>query len=188
MNQLDKITQKLIELDENSLKAKLAIQEQQITNSLTSRSGSFLDSLEVGLMVVTRCEFDQNTINFGDRLFQKLSVRTHQLMCSDWFDDQELKQKIKDTYQENPDKAVALLAQVLASHLGLVSSISMIVAVLIIKTLASATNGISSATSETIFELWKTKKNHFIDSPDLSISEIISSAAIATQSTLFFRP
>ncbi|SKB11122.1 conserved hypothetical protein [Planktothrix sp. PCC 11201] len=181
MSQLDKITQKLIELDEDILKAQLAIQEQQITNSLTSRLWYFFDGLEVELMVAPKGGFDQNTINFGDRLFKKLSVRAHHLMCSDLFDDQELKQKIQATYQENSDKAAALLAPALASHLGLVSSISMILAVLIIKTLASATTSISSATYETIFELWKTKISYSIDSPDLSISEIISSAAIATQ-------
>lgn len=37
MNQLDGITQKLIELDEDTLKAQLAIQEEEIADESTSR-------------------------------------------------------------------------------------------------------------------------------------------------------
>ncbi|CAD5980098.1 MULTISPECIES: hypothetical protein [Planktothrix] len=179
MNQLDGIAQKLIELDEDTLKAQLAIQEQEIADESTSRSASSLDSLEAALIATPRGGFDPEIINAGDRFFQKLNVKAYQLMCSDLFDDQELKQKIQDAYKENSDKAAALLAPVLASQLGLASSVAVLLAVLIIKTLSSATTGISSATSDTICELWKTKVDDSIDNPQVSGSETISSEAIA---------
>ncbi|MBE9144271.1 hypothetical protein [Planktothrix mougeotii] len=153
----NEFAQKLIELDEDTLKAQLAIQEQELANESTSRSASSLDSLEAALTATPKSGFDQETINAGDRFFQKLNVKAYQLMCSDLFGDQELKQKIQAIYQENSEKATVLLAPILASHLGLASSIAVILAVLIIKTISSATSGISSATSETVCELWKTK-------------------------------
>ena len=101
-------------------------------------------------------------------------------MCSDLFDDQELKQKILVAYKENSEKAAALLAPILASHLGLASSIAVLLAVLIVKTISSATSGISSATSETVCELWKTKVDESTESPTLSAPETVSPSAIAT--------
>ncbi len=165
MTQLDEIIPKLIELDEDTLKAQLAIQEQEIANDATPRSASSLDSLEAALIATPRGGFDQDTIKVGDRFFQKLNVKAYQLMCSDLFADQELKQKIQDTYKENSDKAAVLLAPVLSSHLGLASSVAVLLAVLIIKTLSSATLGISSATSDTICELWKTQVDEPTDNP-----------------------
>ncbi|MFM6454707.1 MAG: hypothetical protein ACKPH7_23210, partial [Planktothrix sp.] len=116
----------------------------------------------------------QETVKAGDRFFQKLNIKAYQLMCSDLFDDQELKQKILVAYKENSEKATALLAPILASHLGLASSIAVLMAVLIIKTIGSATFGVSSATSETVCELWKTKVD---ESLTLSAPETVSSAA-----------
>ena len=173
----DEFAKQLIELDEETLKAQLAIQEQEIANGATSRSASSLESLEEALIATPRGGFDEETINAGDRFFQKLSAKAYQLMCSDLFDDQELKQKIQAAYQENSEKVAALLAPILASHLGLASSVAVLLAVLIIKTLGSATFGVSSATSETVCELWKTKVDKFTESPTLSVPETVSSAA-----------
>ena len=161
----DEFAQKLIKLDEDTLKAQLAIQEQELANESTSRSASSLDSLEAALMATPRGGFDQEIVNVGDRFFQKLNVKAYQLLCSDLFADQELKQKIQAAYQESSEKVVALLAPILASHLGLASSIAVLLAVLIIKTIGSATFGVSSATSETVCELWKTKVDNFTPQP-----------------------
>lgn len=171
----DEFAKQLIELDEETLKAQLAIQEQELANESTSRSASSLESLEEALIATPRGGFDQETIKAGDRFFQKLNVKAYQLMCSDLFDDQELKQKLQAAYQENSDKAAVLLAPLLASHLGLVSSVAVLLAVLIIKTLGSATFGVSSATSETICELWKTKVDDSTDQPTLSGLETATS-------------
>ncbi|MFM6196139.1 MAG: hypothetical protein ACKPEN_16405 [Planktothrix sp.] len=176
----DEFAKQLIELDEETLKAQLAIQEQELAKESTSRSASSLESLEEALIATPRGGFDQETVKAGDRFFQKLNIKAYQLMCSDLFDDQELKQKILVAYKENSEKAAALLAPILASHLGLASSIAVLLAVLIVKTISSATSGISSATSETVCELWKTKVDESTESPTLSAPETVSPSAIAT--------
>ncbi|MFZ1029902.1 MAG: hypothetical protein WAN66_27165, partial [Limnoraphis robusta] len=85
MSKLDEVIEKLMELDEDSLKAQLAVQEQQIANNDdTSRSPSSLDSLdslEEELKATPRSGYDQETINAGDRFFQKLNAKAYKLMC-----------------------------------------------------------------------------------------------------------
>ncbi|MFM6192776.1 hypothetical protein, partial [Planktothrix sp.] len=101
----DEFAKQLIELDEETLKAQLAIQEQELAKESTSRSASSLESLEEALIATPRGGFDQETVKAGDRFFQKLNIKAYQLMCSDLFDDQELKQKILVAYKENSEKA-----------------------------------------------------------------------------------
>lgn len=187
MSQLDEITQQLIEFDEDVLKAQLAIQEQQITNSARSSSGSSLDSLEVELMVAPRGGFDQNTIEIGDRLFQKLNVKAYQLMCSELFDDQLIQTqcqtlltenlgKVAGEFKNNLGKLAGALTPILATNLQLAYPIAAILAVLIIK-------AISSATAETVCEVWKGKIDQSTETPNsqLSVVETPGSEPIANQ-------
>jgi hypothetical protein len=153
MSQLDEIIEKLMELDEDSLKAQLAIQKQKLANDSTSRSPSrspssdSLDSLQEALMATDRGGFSQEIINAGNRLFPSLNDQAYQLMCSNLFKDQDFKLKILDAYKKNSDQAAVLLTPMLASHLGLASSMAAPLAVLIIKTVFSGVSTIASATS-----------------------------------------
>ncbi|SKB13870.1 conserved hypothetical protein [Planktothrix sp. PCC 11201] len=159
----DEFAQKIIELDEDTLKAQLAIQEQELANESTSRSASSLESLEEALIATPRGGFDEEIINAGDRLFQKLNVKAYQLMCTDIFDDQEIQTQFQSLLQENLGKVAGgfkanlgklagALTPILATNLHLAYPIAAILAALIIKT-------ISSATAETICEVWKGKVN-----------------------------
>lgn len=187
MTQLDEITQKLIELDEDTLKAQLAIQEQELATGAISRSGSSLDSLEEALMVIPRSGFDQEIVNVGDRFFQKLNVKAYQLMCSELFDDQAIQTqcqalltenlgKVAGEVKNNLGKLAGALTPILATNLQLAYPIAAILAVLIIKT-------ISSATSETICEVWKSKIDQSTETPNSELSkvEMSGSEAIANQ-------
>lgn len=187
MTQLDEITQKLIELDEDTLKAQLAIQEQELATGAISRSGSSLDSLEEALMVIPRSGFDQEIVNVGDRFFQKLNVKAYQLMCSELFDDQAIQiqcqalltenlGKVAGEVKNNLGKLAGALTPILATNLQLAYPIAAILAVLIIKT-------ISSATSETICEVWKSKIDQSTETPNSELSkvEMSGSEAIANQ-------
>lgn len=181
MSQLDEVIEKLMELDEDSLKAQLAVQEQQIANNDdTSRSPSSLDSLdslEEELKATPRGGYDQEKIDAGDRFFQKLNAKAYKLMCSDLFDEQIIQTqsqallkehlgKVAGKFKENWGTAAQALIPFLAANLQLAYPIAAILAVLIIKT-------ISSATSETICEVWKSKVNESeISNPQASITEM----------------
>lgn len=179
MSKLDEVIEKLMELDEDSLKAKLAVQEQQIANDATSRSPSSLDSLdslEEELKATPRSGYDQETINAGDRFFQKLNEKAYKLMCSELFDEQIIKTqsqallkehlgKVAGKFKENWGTATKALIPFLADNFNLAYPIAAILAVLIIKT-------ISSATSETICEVWKSKVNESeISNPQITTTE-----------------
>ena len=72
MNQLDGITQKLIELDEDTLKAQLAIQEEEIADESTSRSASSLESLEARVRKAEKQKHEQSLTqikNIKSKLF-----------------------------------------------------------------------------------------------------------------------
>lgn len=83
MSQLDEVIEKLMELDEDSLKAQLAVQEQQIANNDdTSRSPSSLDSLdslEEKLKATPRSGYDQETINEKRSLLPKVKCKSLQI-------------------------------------------------------------------------------------------------------------
>ncbi|MEG4110521.1 MULTISPECIES: hypothetical protein [unclassified Microcoleus] len=166
MTQSDELYQKLLELDEDSLKAQLGIRVQEIARDPTARSAS-LESLDEALSATPRGGSpDRADVNFGDRYFKQLNVKTHNLMCGELFDDQELKAKLLASFKENSDKGVALLAPILASQFNIALSVAIIAATLIIKTLCSATSTIASATSETICGVWKEKLGDEKDTPD----------------------
>jgi hypothetical protein len=165
MTQIDELAQKMLDLDEDTLKAQLGIRVQQISQDATARSAS-LESLDQDLSATPRGGIlDPANFNLGDRFFKELNIKSYNLMCGELFDDQELA-KLQTSFKENSDKAVALLAPILASQFNIALSLSVIVATLIIKTLCSATSTISSATSETICEVWKEKLGDEKDRPD----------------------
>lgn len=166
MTQIDELYQKLLDLDEDTLKAQLGIRAQECGQDTTGRSAS-LESLDEALSATPRGGSpDSADVNFGDRYFQQLNVKTYNLMCGELFDDQELKAKLQASFKENSDKGVALLAPILASQFNIALSLAVIAATLMVKTLCSATSTISSATSETICGVWKEKLGDEKDTPD----------------------
>ena len=160
MSKLDEVIEKLMELDEDSLKALLAIQEQQIANA-TSRSVSVdsLDNLERTLIAQPRGGYDRETINAGDRYLQNFNDQAYKLMCSDLFNDQDFKLKFLNASKENSNQAAALLTQALTNYLKLGDPIAVITAVAIVKIVFSGVSTIASATSTTICDIWKSKVN-----------------------------
>ncbi|MEG4813425.1 hypothetical protein [Microcoleus sp. K5-D4] len=177
MTQSDELYQKLLELDEDSLKAQLGIRVQEIARDPTARSAS-LESLDEALSATPRGGSpDRADVNFGDRYFKQLNVKTHNLMCGELFDDQELKAKVLASFKENSDQGVALLAPILASHFNIALSLAVLAATLIIKTLCSATSTIASATSETICGVWKENLGDEKDTPDSKELPVANSLA-----------
>ena len=87
MTQINELYQKLLDLDEDSLKAKLGISAQECGQYTTGRSAS-LESLDQALSATPRGESpDRADVNFGDRLFKGLKVKSYNLMCSELFTD-----------------------------------------------------------------------------------------------------
>jgi hypothetical protein len=165
MTQSHELYQKLLEFDEHSLKAQLGIRVQERSRDPTARSAS-LESLDEALSATPRGGSPARVdVNFGDRYFKQLNVKTYNLMCGELFDDRELKAKLQASFKENYDKGVALLAPILASQFNIALSLA-VIARLIVKTLFSATSTISSATSETIGGVWKEKLGDEKDMPD----------------------
>ncbi|MEG4027421.1 MULTISPECIES: hypothetical protein [unclassified Microcoleus] len=74
MTQSDELYQKLLELDEDSLKAQLGIRVQEIARDPTPRAAS-LESLDEALSATPRGGSpDRADVNFGDPLFKRLNV------------------------------------------------------------------------------------------------------------------
>ena len=71
-------------------------------------------------------------------------------MCSELFDDREIQAQLETAFKKNSATAAEFLAPVLATNLALAYPVAALIAALIIKT-------ISSATAETICEVWKEK-------------------------------
>ncbi|MCT7975895.1 hypothetical protein [Laspinema olomoucense] len=164
MKNQDELAKKLLELDEEILKAQLGIRAQQLSENSTGRSAS-LESLDEDISATARgFNLEPADLNFGDSLFKQLNAKFYNLMCGEFVDEQ-LKKEVTSAFQEGSDKAVALLTPILISHLGLASSIAMIVATLILKTLVSTTSTIAAATSDTICEIWNPA---LVVEPDLS--------------------
>ena len=176
MTQSHELYQKLLEFDEDSLKAQLGIQVQEIARDPTARLAS-LESLHEALSATPRGGSpDSADVNFGDRYFKQLNVKTYNLMCGELFDDRELKAKLQASFKENYDKGVALLAPILASQFNIALSLA-VIATLIVKTLFSATSTISSATSETICGVGKEKLGDKKDMPDSEGLPVVNSLA-----------
>jgi hypothetical protein len=157
MTELNQLAQKMLDLDEDTLKAQLGIRIQEMEKDITARSAS-LESLDEDLNMASRgLSLDSAAFKFGDEFFKRLNVKSYDLMCGELFDDVELKTKFLDALKEGSDKGVTVLAPILVAQLGMGYSIAMFVAVLIIKTLYSSIDAIASATSDTICETWKNK-------------------------------
>lgn len=153
MEKIDDLAQKLLELDEDTLKAQLGIYAQEISQDITARSAS-IEMLDESLAAIPRGVVSKGTdVSFGDRLFKRLNVKSYNLMCSnisDLVEQAETLKQLQDAYEQSAAKAASFLVPVLITNLGLAPAIAAIIAALIIKT-------ISSATAETICEVWKEK-------------------------------
>jgi hypothetical protein len=104
MTPSDELYQKLLEFDEDSLKAQLGIRVQERSRDPTARSAS-LESLDRALSATPRGGSpDRADVNFGDRYFKQLNVKSYNLMCGELFDDREVKAKLQASFKENYDK------------------------------------------------------------------------------------
>lgn len=155
MAEINELAQKMLELDEDTLKARLGIQVQEMAQDTTARSAS-LENLDDELAASPRgFSLDSAALKFGDEFFKRLNIKSYNLMCGELFDDAELQEKFLVAFKEGSDRVVTLLTPILVANLGMAYSIAMFIAVLIVKTLYSATSGIASATSESICTIWK---------------------------------
>lgn len=166
MTQIDELAQKMLDLDEDTLKAQLGIQVQLISQDATERSAS-LESLDEALSATSRgFSLDSDAFKFGDDLFERLNIKSYNLMCGELFDDKEIQNQLQTAFKESMAKATGYLAPVLVANLGLAYPVAAIIAALIIKT-------ISSATAETICEIWKEKLGK--DMPESEQSPVANS-------------
>ena len=87
MTQIDELSQKLLDLDEDTLKAQLGIRAQECGQDTTGRAAS-LKSLDEAVSATPRGgSRDRADVNFGDRLFKGLKVKSYNLMSSELFTD-----------------------------------------------------------------------------------------------------
>jgi len=159
MTQIDELVQKMLDLDEDTLKAQLGIRAQAIAQDTTARSAS-LESLEDALSATPRgSSLDTADVDFGDRLFKRLNLKSYNLMCGELFDDKEIQNQLQTAFKESVGKGAGFLTPVLAANLALAYPVAVIIAAMIIKT-------ISSATAETICEVWNEKLPDEKDLPE----------------------
>jgi len=158
MEKLDNVSQKLLELDEDVLRSQLGIHAQAISQDITARSAS-IETLDETLTAIRRGVVSKGIVSkgtdasFGDRLFKRLNLKSYNLMCSnisDLVEQAETLKQLQDAYEQSTVKAASFMVPVLITNLGLAPAIAAIIAALIIKT-------ISSASAETICEVWKEK-------------------------------
>jgi len=146
MTQLDNLTEKLIEFDDEQLMLKLGMSTLGISEDLEDQTRSAsIDSIDLSLYELTRSE---DTLNFGQRLFKRLNASSYELLCKDPFDDGETLKKLNEALKDSTAKAAGFLAPVLVANLGLAPAVAAIVAALIVKT-------ISKAIADEICDTWK---------------------------------
>jgi len=148
MTQLDNLTEKLVEFDDDQLMLHLGMSTQGISEDLEGQTRSAsIDSIDLSLYEITRG--NEGTLNFGQRLFKRLNASSYELLCKDPFDDGETLQKLNEALKDSTAKAAGFLAPVLVANLGLAPAVAAIVAALIVKT-------ISKAIADEICATWKT--------------------------------
>ena len=137
MTQIDALTEKLVELDNNQLCLHLGMSTQGISDDLEGQTRSAsIDSFDLSLYELTRG--NEDTLNFGQRLFKRLNAASYELLCKDPFDDGETLKKLNDALKDSTAKAAGFLAPVLVANLGLAPAVAAIVATLVVKTFAKA--------------------------------------------------
>jgi len=147
MTQIDILTEKLVELNDDQLCLHLGMSTQGISEDLEGQTRSAsIDSFDLSLYEITRGNAD--TLTFGKRLFKRLNAASYELLCKDPFDDGETLKELGDALKNNTAQAAGFLAPVLVANLGLAPSVAAIVATLIVKTFAKAL-------SDEICSTWK---------------------------------
>ncbi|MBD2694316.1 hypothetical protein [Anabaena catenula] len=135
MSQIDSLTEKLAEFDDNQLMLHLGMCAEGISEDIEGQTRSAsLDSIDLNLYQITRGNVD--TMNFGQRLFKRLNAASYELLCKDPFDDGETLKKLNEALKDSTAKAAGFLAPVLVANLGLAPAVAAIVATLVIKTFA----------------------------------------------------
>lgn len=147
MTQLNNWTEKLVEFDNTQLILHLGMSIQSISEDLESQTRGSVDSIDLIPHEITRA--NEDTFNFGQRLFKRLNASSYELLCKDPFDDGETLQKLSKALTESTATAASFLAPVLVANLGLAPAVAAILATLIVKT-------ISSAIADEICATWKT--------------------------------
>ena len=149
MTQIDTLTEKLVEFDENQLMLHLGMSIKGIGEDLEGQTRSAsIDSVDLSLYEITRS--NEDTLNFGQRLFKRLNTASYELLCKDPFDGGETLQKLNEALKDSTAKAAGFLAPVLVANLGLAPAVAAIIAALIVKTF-------SKALADEICATWKEK-------------------------------
>lgn len=140
MTQFDNWTEKLAEFDDTQLILHLGMSTQIINEDLEAITrGASIDSIDLIPHEITRA--NEDTFNFGQRLFKRLNASSYELLCKDPFDDGETLQKLSKALTESTATAASFLAPVLVANLGLAPAVAAILATLIVKTISSAVAG-----------------------------------------------
>ena len=147
MSQINDLTEKLVKFDDTQLLLHLGMSTQGISEDLEGQTRSAsIDFFDISLYEITRG--NEDTLNFGQRLFKRLNVASYELLCKDPFDDGETLKKLNDALKDSTAKAAGFLAPVLVANLGLAPAVAAIVATLVVKTFAKAL-------SDEICSTWK---------------------------------
>lgn len=151
MTQFDDVTEKLVELPDKQLLLRLGMTTRGMSGDSEEQTRSAsIDSIDFDEYEVTRA--DENTLNFGQRLFKRLNVASYELLCKDIFDDGETLQQLSEALKDSTAKAAGFLAPVLAANLGLAPAVAAIIAALIVKTIAEPIASEICATWKTSLE------------------------------------
>ena len=161
MTQLDDLTEKLIEFDDDQLMLHLGMSAKGISEDPEGQTRSAsIDLVDLSIYEITRG--NEDTLNFGQRLFKRLNASSYELLCKDPFDDGETLKKLNEALKDSTAKAAGFLAPVLVANLGLAPAVAAIVAALIIKT-------ISKAIADEICSTWKKSLEATVNSASESL-------------------
>ena len=95
MSQLEELVARMLELDENQLVLRLGISVKDISENLEGRTRSAsIEAIDISTPILTR---DEDTLNFGKRLFERLNAASYDLLCKKTFDDSETLKQVSES-------------------------------------------------------------------------------------------
>ena len=133
MTEANELAQRIYDLDEDVLEARLGILAQEMGGDLTGKSaprGVALDSIDIE--ATSRALIPPGAVELGQKVFDRVNAEAYKILCTP-LGDESTRETLDKALEENYTKAAGMLAPVLVSSLGLAPAVAAIVASLIIK-------------------------------------------------------
>lgn len=153
MTEAKKLAEKIYDIDEDLLEARLGILVEEMGGDLTGEStprGVSVDSIDFD--AVARAPISLAALASGQKVFNQVNGEAYKILCTPLaLGDKNTEEILDKALEENYTKAAGILAPVLVSSLGLAPTIAAIIATLIIKKISkNAAGGICSTWAKSL--------------------------------------